>query len=168
MAKKFNKKWIDFGAIALGVAAIAMLFLTAFVAKENEEATITGFQAIFGYSETNDVPFVGEVTTHILDFSFLNLLGLIFVAGGIVVTVLNALGKSIPFASFIAAGLYIAGGVFFLMLLSFAVSHVETQGSLSVDMFDPEQWKLGIGAILGGVFAIVAGAAQLCKSLFLK
>ena len=155
MYKKIEK-FIPLIAAALGVVAIIMLFLPAVVISE--DVSYNGWHAMFGYTETKDVPLVGEKKFEYLAFSFMNLLTLILVAAGIVLCVLSFLGKGNKFFAFIAIACFIVAAVFFFLTVAFTTAGAvyTIDGNFAQEKVK-EAWKLGAGPIIGGILSILAG-----------
>ena len=177
-AKKSRKSSVSLdlifkvGIVLFAVAAIAMLFLATvkYTTKDGDLIKeFTGFQQMFGHSVTDNS--IVTITTHYLGFNFLALLPLLFVVGGVVCAFVNN-----KIANFVGAGLLVLGAVMFFLMPNF-VSLVDieslTQASAAdkgatltaVTLLKNAVCGLGIGAILGGVFAAVAGALSLVKIL---
>ena len=121
MAKKKSKSSnlgliLKVVVLALGVAAFCMAFLKVATHTTDllkVETSYTGFQAIFGYSETAEV-FGKEVTTEILKFSFIALLTFVLPLVGAGLSFVNN-----KIVKFVGAGLMIAGGVLMFFVPSF-------------------------------------------------
>ena len=178
MAKKSKKKSksisldliFKVGVVVFAVAAVAMLFLATVKYTTTDGDMIkefTGLQQMFGHSVTDNS--IVTVTTHYLGFNFLALLPLIFVVGGAVCTFVD---KKI--VNFVGAGLLVLGAVMFFLMPNFvSLIDVETltQASVAdkaatltaVTLLKNAVCGLGIGAILGGVFAAVAGALAVVR-----
>lgn len=169
MAKKKSRKKNNIGLIitvvilALGVASFCMAFLTGvkFTSGETEVGNFTGFQTMFGYMEKGD--FTG-LETHYLAFSFMAILAFALPLIGAVLSFLNN-----KIVKFVGAGLMIAGAVLLFLLPSFVV-FASTEGlsafdatatAAGVGLLKNATAGLGIGAILGGVFAGLGGLAGL-------
>ena len=158
MYKKIEK-FIPLIAAALGVIAIIMFFLPAITIKVGDEVVnYNGWQAIFGFTETKDIPVVGEKKFEYLAFSFMNLLTLILLAAGIVLCVLSFLGKGNKFFAFIAIACFIVAAVFFFLTVAFTTAGAvyTLDGNLAQEKVK-EAWKLGAGPIIGGILSILAG-----------
>lgn len=163
MAKK-KKSMKGFSLVAglLGIVAIVMFFLPAVVVKDTD-TVYNGFKVIFGYTEKGKFM---DVT--LFEFSVGNLLTFIFVIAGTVLAVLELFAKKSKFLSFIIGGLFIAVGIMFFLTVAFCVPN-ESMTSI-VNAFGgniKDGLTLGIGAILGGVFSILAGIVELAK-IFVK
>lgn len=142
--------------LVLGVAAFCMAFLTCikFVTSDGDLVnSFTGFQEMFGYKETETLPLVGtEVTTEFLSFGIMALLTFLLPLVGAVLSLLNN-----KIAKLVGAALMIVGAVLMFFLPSFAVlANVDTALSAGA-ILDGCTRTLGIGAILGGVFAALGG-----------
>lgn len=105
----------------------------------------------FGYSTT----IAGVGTPVKFAFSFPNLLTYILIAGGIVCAVVALLGKGKKIVPFIAAGLFLVGGVLYLCAGKLLVLKTADSG----------YYTIGIGSILGGVFSILAACTAACVAL---
>ncbi len=164
---KTFKKFAPVIATLFGVLAIVMLFLPAIGYAEDK--SFTGFQAIFGYTETTKVPVIGtEIKTEMLAFSFMNLLPVLCVAAGVVLCLLSFVGKGNKFFAFIAAVCFIVAAVLFFLTVSFAVAGkaVTLEGTLAQSKVK-ESWTLGVGPILAAIFSIFA-AGSVAAPTFLK
>ena len=104
-------------AVILAIVAIVMMFVPS-VGVKDSDTTFKGMDATFGYQGT--VPVIGTKYT-VFEFSIMNLISYILVAGGLVFTILGALGKGSKFAGFIAAGAFIVAGVFFFLMPQYTV-----------------------------------------------
>ncbi len=165
--KKFVK-WFDLCAAALALIALLLMFAPAITyvkdgadlsaAYINDVSAFNGFQTIFGAVKNSD--------TGYLAFSFLNFLTLIFVVAAIVLLVLNNFGKGFKFLNLVAAGLLLVAGVFFFLTLAFTFAAENPVGSGVVQKgIYKENWALGVGAILSGVFALLGAGVSGCKLL---
>ena len=156
--KKFVK-WFDLCAAALALLAVIFMFLPAITYTGSGDPavkTISGFGTVFGY-KTDDWNY--------LAFSFLNFLTFLFVVAAIVLLVLNNFGKGFKFLNLVAAGLLLVAGIFFFLCLAFAVQGSNTVLGTTVKGIEREDWALGVGAILSGVFAILGAGVSGCKLL---
>ena len=151
-AKKLTK-YLDIIALALGVIAICMMFLPAITQKADDPTTFNGLQVAFGYSETS-----GNLTYNYLAFSFMNLLPYILLLAGVVILVLALIGKPFKFLNLVVCCLFVVAGVLLFLTHAFIVPATNLGGY--VNGINPENYTLGIGAILGGIFAILAGGAS--------
>lgn len=160
MAKKKNKnsaaKSAPMLAALLGIISIIMIFLPAIAIKDTD-TTYSGLQVAFGYTEDT---VLGDIVH--LEFSFMNLLTYILAIVGTVFTILGILGKGGKFALFIAAVALIVSGIFFFLSVSFCVPNETASGILGALGGDvKEGYSLGVGSIIGGITAILAGLANL-------
>ena len=145
-------KFLDFldrssrviGAI-LGVASLIMLFFPA-VTVADTQTTYSGLQVVFGYKD-------GET---ILKFSFLNLLTYLLIVVGIVFLIFNFINSTNYFLALYSAIAFIVAGILFFFTISFTMPEVAVMR---------ETFSLGIGATLGGIFALIAGGAYLINAL---
>ena len=129
--------------IIFGIATLIMLFLPA-IKVGDTQTTYSGLQVVFGYKD-------GET---IIKFSFWNLLTYLLIVVGIVFLVLDLIDDSNYFLALNSAVAFIAAGILFFFTISFTMPAVEVMR---------ETFSLGIGAILGGIFALIAGVAYLIK-----
>lgn len=146
-------------AVILGIVAIVMMFVPSIGIKDSD-TTFKGMEATFGYQGT--VPVIGTKYT-VFEFSIMNLISYILVAGGVVFTILGALGRGSKFAGFIAAGAFVVAGVFFFLMPQYTVINSDATmylGNLNDNL------TLGAGAIVSAVCSLLAGAAQLYRILF--
>lgn len=144
-------------AVLLGVVAIVMMFVPS-VGVKDSDTTYKGMEVTFGYQRT-----VSLVKYTVFEFSIMNLISYILVAGGVVFTILGALGRGSKFAGFIAAGAFVVAGVFFFLMPQYTVINSEATryfGNLNDNL------TLGAGAIVSAVCSLLAGAAQLYRILF--
>ena len=158
MAKRRKKSSLPIGTILtavaclLGIAAVCMMFLDAI---ETAVGTVyTGVQTAFGYSET-----LGPITTKILDVNVLALLAYLLPVAGILVALVGFKSKLL---SLISCAVFVVAGVFaFLMATTFPATVI---GSDWVQV----EASIKIGAILCGVFSLVAAACELLKLVLKK
>lgn len=156
--------------VLFAVAAVAMIFLaTVKYATEDGELVkeFTGLQQMFGHSVTDNS--LVTVTTHYLGFNFLAMLPVLFVIGGAVCAFVDN-----KIVNFVGAGLLVVAAVMFFVMPNF-VTLVDvdtlTQASVAdkaatataVSILKNSVCGLGIGAILGGVFSVVAGALSVVR-----
>ena len=152
MAKKKKHTLIGYLPLLIAIIAVAVFLLTDVITVgEDAESVHTGLQVLFGYKETSKL--LGGVVTEYLYFSVMILLALLLiVAGGVLPTLNNKL------FTLIAAAACIVGGVMLFMVPNFVVYNTE---NLLIKIFYEDNIKLGIGSILGGIIACVAGLANL-------
>jgi hypothetical protein len=165
MAKKKSKgsnlgKILSFAAVALGVVAVAMLFLAAVKTPDIdgklikvEGQTLTGLQVAFGYSEK-------ELAC--LSFSIFALLPYILVLAGTILTAMNTFGKKpSKLFDFISLVSFIAAGVMFFLMPGFMV-FAETLTGAALKLIE---WELAFGSIVAAVCSLLAGCAVLVKTI---
>lgn len=166
MAKKKKNnsgKIFSFAALALGVVAICMLFVTVVATPDKTVASVTvegikvsGLKAAFGYSEKE---------IEILAFSFMALLPWVLVLAGTVLAALNTFSKKASkVLDFVAVVAFVAAGVMFFIMPSFLVFAETISGAV----WKALEWKLAVGAIVAAVASIAAGALILAKNLLKK
>lgn len=141
-------------AAVLALVAILMMFVTNIniVGKLSNEVhyACNGLQTVFGYKDGN---------LEVYSFSFMNLLAYLLVIAGLVLVLLklaNASNSNI--VDILAICVLLVGGVLFFLMPSLAVC---PYASSLVTL------QLGIGAIIGGVLAIL-GAVVVALKLVLK
>ncbi|MBE5738796.1 MAG: hypothetical protein E7354_03635 [Clostridiales bacterium] len=169
MAKKKSKNTgliLSVVVLVLGVAAFCMSFLTGvkYISALTKETAFefTGFQTMFGYTETTGS--IIEVSSKFLGFSILATLAFVLPLVGAVLTFVKN-----KIARLVGAVLMLAGAVMLFLLPSFVVlATVDGNLTAAAAMVKAcETSTLGIGAILGGVFAglggLVAGFSALKK-----
>lgn len=159
MNKALIKK-IVYGVSALfAVVAIIMLAAPAITAKIGSGA-IKGAEVAFG-SEKNG-----------LSFSFLYFLPYLLAVVGVVFTVLAAFGKLGKIAPIVAIVCYVVAAVlFFLPVQTFALKVPDGTSKEYVDQMKKQlaqAMNLGAGAIMAGIFSIVAAAGTAVSSFVLK
>ena len=163
------------GAV-LALVAVIMIFLPQIISASDSETTYNGFKLAFGATITSGdlggiIGGSGKIT-----FSFMNLLTYILVLAGLVLIVLQLLGVCKgKLVTFIAAVALIAGGILFFFVLNFSSiestvtvlgkSSTSTSTFASYNSDTTTVWKLGYGAIVGGITAIVGGVAALGKAI---
>ncbi|MDE5721312.1 MAG: hypothetical protein K2I30_01030 [Clostridia bacterium] len=158
--KKYLDKIILGVSIALALVAIFMMFAPAVAAKVGD-TTYSGFEAAFGKSETH--PLLGKLK--ILDASAA-ILPLLLLIIGICLTVVALLGKGGIIVPIAAAVVFVISGVLYFMsgLLLSPHYYQEYYGEMFPTKSDyvkylRENFNIGVGAIVGGVFSILAGLA---------
>ena len=154
-----KKKIISLAQIALGALALIMVFLPFLKAGDE---TVNGLKVIFGSEDYG------------LKFSFMGLVLFLLVIAIIVLPVIKFLkpekAKLLNIITLVCA--VVAAILFFCACTSFVTS-LDTDGV-------PAEWKdelvkqffealdLGIGAILGGIIAILSGAAAAVDTFVIK
>ena len=142
--------------LLLAVASFCMAFLTCvkFVTSNGDVTnSFTGFQEMFGYTKKTTSIIGTEVSTKYLAFSFTAVLTFLLpIVGALLGLLKNKIAK------FVGAALMIVGAVLMFLLPQFAVL-ATIDGELTVIsmVLDNLNRTLGIGAILGGVFAALGG-----------
>lgn len=175
MAKKKTKelnKIITLAAAALGLIAFIMFFLPAIAIKDSE-STYSGFQVIFGCKETMS-SVLGSATVVYFQFSFMNLLTLVFLLAGIACMVLSIMGKEFKNLSLFAMIAFALAGLFFFLTVVFCVPGEEIEslvnglGSLLGQKASVKDGLvLAAGSIIGGIVSILA-AISLAYVNFIK
>lgn len=176
-AKKSKQisKFCSFASALLALVAVIMIFLPQIAAAgENADTTYNGLQLAFGATLSENSLF-GQGLTVKIDFSFMNLLAYVLVLAGLVLIVLQLAGISKgKLTALIAAAALIAGGILFFFVLDFSSFTTASSGLIqtSTTVKFAEQntenvtvWKLGVGAIIGGITAILAGVLALAKNV---
>lgn len=87
-----------------------------------------------------------------MDFAFLLFLGFIFAIAGIVITILPMAGVKFKLFPFIALALFCVAAIFLFLSTKMCV--------IAGDMGAGDGAKLGIGAILGGIFLICSAVTS--------
>lgn len=152
----------------LGLVALLLIFAPAIGVKD-QDATYTGLQAAFGYTEKGKI---GEL--QLFKFSFMNLLPYLLVLVGIVFSVLAVLGKLGKIAPIVGAVCYLVAGIFFFCALAFCVLGDDINSLLGLgsllagkDGNAKDFLTLGAGAIVSGVLSILAALVS-AATLVLK
>ena len=161
-----KKKVCSLASIVLGVVAIVMLFLPAIVVGDTE-ITYSGFSAIFGYTATEET-FLGDVSTKVLNFSFMNFVTFLLVVAAVVCSVL-AFVKGNKVMSFAAIACFVVAAVLFFFMPAFASVYSALDGALADAAIEAvkETYQLGAGAIIAAVCSLLAAGVAVA-SLFLK
>lgn len=167
-------KLLAFASAILAVVAVVMIFLPQ-IAAVNSDTVYNGIAIAFG-KELGSVNLWIAKGTGKIDFSFVNLLAYILVVFGLLVIVLQlvGVGKSKLF-TLIAAVALIAGGIIFFLALNTTTMTISTSsiigGGSTTSKFaelnsdNSTVYKLGYGAITGGVTAICSGVLALGKAV---
>ena len=151
-------------ALLLSIASLIMLFLPAIKVIDTDTA-YTGLQVVFGYEEVTKV-LGSTITTPILDFSFMNLLTYILVIAGAVLLIVNILGKGNSLTDLISIVVLIVAGILFFLTVNFTMPHLDELTSKITTIEEVrENYELGIGAILGGIFSILAAVSLVLKKV---
>jgi len=161
--KKISLNKILYGvAVLLSVVAVFMIFAPALgiTYTGHDNATYTGLQAVFGYSQTKTI-LGASVTTNFLSFSFMNLLTYILLIVAIVLLVVKLCGKlNSKIVDYIIAVLLVVSGIFFFVTSNFAV--LAGFYDATADVITR---TLGTGAIVSGVLAIVSSIVVVVASV---
>ena len=152
----------------LGLVALLLIFAPAIGVKE-QDATYTGLQVAFGYTEKSKL----GLELEIFKFSFMNFLPYLLAIVGIVFSVLTVLGKLGKLSPLVAAACYLVAGIFFFCTLAFCVLGDDINSLLGLgsllagkDGNAKDFLTLGAGAIVSGILSILAAltsAAALIK-----
>ena len=169
--KKTAKKWIDLIGIALGVLALAALFLPFVGITSGEEIVeYSGLQALFGYTFVKETTVLGSTIvteTEIFKFTFMGILPYILIAGAVAMLILNVFGKGGKIANLIALALFVAGAILVFNVLGFLIpgeTILEVFGSTTIiKNWEVENLTMLWGAIASGVVAILGAVANVCK-----
>lgn len=142
--------------LVFAVAAFCMAFLTCvkFVTEKGDVVNeFTGFQEMFGYTKKTTSLIGTEVSTKYLAFGFMAVVTFLLPVVGAVLSFLNN-----KIARFVGAALMIVGAVLMFLLPQFAVlATVDGELTVVTVVLDNLNRSLGLGAILGGVFAALGG-----------
>lgn len=149
-------KILNLVAIAFGVVAIAMIFVTSMningsVFGLEGTTSFTGLDVVFGMSE-------GDVT--FIEFSFLNLLPYVLLVVAVILLILSLLGvvkKNL--VNYVAALLMIVAGVLFFLTVNFTILNEAFQSAIDLVNIAKElvTKTLGVGAIVAGIASILGG-----------
>ena len=162
------KKYLTIGnillcsAVVLAVVAIIVGLCVpaiSYTPKVGDTITNTGAQITFGYTEKAEGA-LGTASLQVYKFSFPNLLPYIFALVGMVFAVLAIFGKLGKISVFVAAGCFLVAGVLFFCAVPFTMP--------ASDKVTMEGWKLGAGAIVGGVFGLVSAVCCALKAFVFK
>ena len=141
----------------LGFIAILMLFSSGITIKADGKSTAYSMMKItIGYKET--VPVLGEM--QVFKFSFPNLLTYIFILAGMVTAGFVLKRGNGKLLSLVSASLFIIGGILYFC----ANKMVMADGLMKLVK---DNFKLGYGAIIGGILSILA-AVCVTVPAFLK
>ncbi len=166
--KKNLGKIITCVSILFALVAFFMMFAPAAVAEVlGKTQSYSGIDLAFGYVNKTDA-LVGTVETRIFSASA-NILTYILIAIGIVCAVVSLFGKGGKILPFIAVASLIAAGVLYFLTIQLCAPYTKLEGDLKDEYISTikEQLKLGAGAIVGGIFSVLAGVAALVP-LFVK
>ena len=166
MAKKKkisnNGKLLAYASVVLGLVAVCMVFVAAVTTGTKEVGALTieatqysGLQVAFGYAK-NDVAILG--------FSFLALLPVVLALAGTVIAVLNAVKGGSKVLDFVVAACFVVAGVLYFIMPSFMVFAETIPGAAASFL----EFKLGAGAVVAAICALLAGLASLAKPFVKK
>lgn len=144
-------------AAVLGLVAVLMMFAPALSGGKNSDAAISGFKVAFGYSEKT---VLGDA--NILNFSFMYFLAFLLALVGIVFAVLTFLGKLGKISPIVAAACLLIAGILFFCAVPLCNPNIESKELVKAFK---DALSLGAGAIVGGIFSIIAALAS-CATLF--
>lgn len=116
-----------------------------------------------------------DIYKSVFKFNFLTCMATVFIIAGLVFTLLAALKiGSAKLWAFLGGALLIVGAIFMFCLIGLTSVETSTKGSTTVNKvqklseMDKDSVKLGIGAILAGVFGIIGGVASLGRAVIGK
>lgn len=156
--KKSNiKQYVGYGSLVLGVLAVCMGFLAAVTmlnklgSISSDPTNVSLFQVAFGYKSGD---------TQMSNFSFFALLAILLpLAGGLLAAMKGKL------FNFIAIAAFIAGAVLMFCSVPIFEGALTDGGKLWFAVYEAaENVKLGVGAILGGIFSIIGALATAYKT----
>lgn len=150
------KKFAPLAAAVAAVIALIMIFLPAIVV---EEETYSGLKVIFGYSEKRESALI-TLETEIFAFSFMNLLTYLLVIAGGVCGVLAFIKSDKRIFAWIAAACLLVAGIFFFCSVGFTVL---SKGLVDLGI-TKENFKLGAGAIIGGIVSILGALCAIAPT----
>lgn len=158
--KKSIISYAGLASVILAAVAVCMIFLPAIsYAKANGEAVnYTGLQVTFGFSETQASLGSASYVTEWFKFSFMNLLTYVLLIVGIVFAVMQMNKKQSKLFTLITAACFVVGGVFMFMVVNYSI--VGAGQVTGATLLDKQNMSLGIGAIIGGAAACLAGACK--------
>lgn len=151
------KKFAPLAAAVAAVIALIMIFLPAIVV---EEETYSGLNVIFGYSEKRESALI-TLETEIFAFSFMNLLTYLLVIAGGVCGVLAFIKSDKRIFAWIAAACLLVAGIFFFCSVGFTVL---SKGLVDLGV-TKENFKLGAGAIVGGIVSILGALCAITPTV---
>lgn len=171
MAKKKSKldlgKILTLAAALLALVAFFMMFAPAITS--GTDTAYTGFQVAFGYTSKSEI-LGSTVSTKLLEFSAY-FVPYALLLTGLVFGVLSIFGILPKITRFISAGCYIAAGVMLFLAIQLVMPYFTDKlgGTIKDEAVKAfrENSTLAYGAILAGIFGILAGLAALVP-VFLK
>lgn len=172
MAKKKSNNTVSLAVSCAGVLFGALAFcLAGFLAAvklggADSSSTLTGFQAAFGYTETTGG--IVSVSVEICKFNFMITLALFLPLLGGLLCALK--GKLFGFIALVA---FVAGAVLLFMCPALVKSTLVTSGLsdwlgsiVGGDASVPT--ALGVGAIIGGICAVLGALVAAYKTFLMK
>lgn len=169
---KLNLSLILCGAAALlGLVAVFMLFapnLTREYTFLTNSTTVeySGLEVVFGKERVYDYDWI-QLESKPFNFSFLSFLPYILALVGVVFAVLAALGKLGKIAPIASAACFVVAAVLFFIAVPTCVLNVPDKTTAEQISKLKENYALGAGVIVAGVFSIVAALAS-AATLVLK
>lgn len=164
--KSLNNNILYLVAAVLGVVAVCMIFVAAFVVKDSGTGalseTYTGLQAVFGYSTEK---------ADYLAFSFMNLLPYVLVIAGVVIAVLRFFGVAKNnIMDWVSVALFVVGGILFFCTASFTILSEGYNDLIKAANVIKTYVTTGLGAgpIIAGICSILSGATVVAKNLMKK
>lgn len=165
MDKKKIVSYLPFVALGLAVLAIIMLFLPNIVMKEDTDYTYSALQLAFGAEEKVMTQKIG-----VLAFSIIGLLKVLLPIAAAALIAWNTFGnKPDKIYTYVAAGcLALAALLFFCSVgfASIAKDYADTMKAL--DMEKSDVFKLGAGAVIGGIVSLLGAAATIAPVVLEK
>ena len=163
--KLTKSKLVMIAAAALGVLAILLLLAPGVSVKTvggslvKPEITwkgVSGFKVAFAAEDG-------------AKFSFVLFLPFLLTIVGIALTV-TSLFVDNTILKVVAAAVFVVAGVFFFMYLTFYPTLVENSQAKKIieEAIKNKDIKLGVGAIMAGIFSILAGAATCVGTFVIK
>lgn len=159
--KKSFIKYAGIVSAVLAAVAICMIFLPAIVyaAPHVDPVSYTGLQVTFGFNETLASIGSSSYVVEWFKFSFMNLLTYVLLIVGIVFAVMQiASKKQSKLFTLITAACFVVAGVFMFMTITYSIVGLERITGAAV--LDKTYMSLGIGSIIGGITACLAGACK--------
>lgn len=162
------KKFFTLKNILLCVAAVLGLiaFFLMFAPAATVDSMISSYEELyrgtwltFGYTAKN----LGLGTAQIWKFSFMNFLTYLLVVVGIVFAVLAFWGKLGKISAIVSSTCFLIAGIFFFCVIHFCVFSFENAYATIIK----EHMLLGAGAIISGIFSIIAALAS-CATLLVE
>ncbi len=157
--KKFTKylKYADLAMAGLALISLIMIFIPAVSYKDT---SYSGWNLIFGHSETTSG--ILSATINYFSFSFLNLLTVILTLGVIACSVISYIKKNELFY-LIATACALVAAIFFLLMKVFAIPAESVLMEAYID-----NASLSAGPIIAAVCLFLATACGVVKKIFSK